>query len=283
MMLNLGLSGIPFIGPDVGGFSGSPGAELFTRWFQFATFLPFFRTHSAFFTPRREPWTFGEPYLSIMREFLELRYKLLPYIYTLAWQSSQYGHPMVRPLFWHDPEDQRLWDVDDVILLGENLLVAPILEEKAESRILVLPKGRWFNFWDDTQLQGPDEVEIDVSLERIPLFVSAGCVLPMEKESVLELHLYPSFGKSGRGILYSDEGDGYGTSRLDRFEVRRDGHEILLDWDKGDGYALPYSMIEVQLHGEVVVSAEVDGGEVPCERSRIAIKDFNQLRLRVQD
>ncbi|UCF62586.1 MAG: alpha-glucosidase, partial [Anaerolineaceae bacterium] len=159
MILNLGLSGVPFVGPDIGGFSGSPSAELFTRWFQLATFLPFFRTHSAVFTPPREPWVFGEPYLTIIRDFLGLRYKLLPYFYTLAWQSHQYGHPMVRPLFWHDVEDPNLWGIDDAFLLGKNLLVAPILEESASSRHLVLPKGNWFNFWDDTILQGPGEVE----------------------------------------------------------------------------------------------------------------------------
>jgi alpha-glucosidase len=281
MILNLGLSGVPFVGPDVGGFSGSPSAELFTRWFQLATFLPFFRTHSAVFTPRREPWTFGEPYLTIIREFLVLRYKLLPYLYTLAWHASQSGHPMVRPLFWHNVEDPNLWAVDDAFLLGENLLVAPIFEESARSRSLVLPKGNWFNFWDDTLLQGPDTVELDVSLERIPLFVSAGCVLPMENDGILELHLYPPVNEPGRDLIYSDEGDGYGVSRLDRFDLTREGNQINLEWVKEGEYSFPYSEIEVHVHGVQVTSAHVDETEIQCKDNQIRVKEFNRIRFRI--
>ncbi|MGD8815112.1 MAG: glycoside hydrolase family 31 protein, partial [Anaerolineales bacterium] len=112
-ILGLGLSGLPFAGPDIGGFSGEPSAELFTRWFQLATFLPFFRTHSALTTPHREPWCFGEPTLSIVREFLRLRKRLMPYIYTLAWETSQNGQPLALPLFWSSPDDAQLWDIED--------------------------------------------------------------------------------------------------------------------------------------------------------------------------
>jgi alpha-glucosidase len=279
MILNLGLSGVPFVGPDVGGFSGSPSAELFTRWFQLATFLPFFRTHSAVFTPHREPWTFGEPYLTIIRDFLVLRYKLLPYFYTLAWFTSQSGHPMVRPLFWHNVENPDLWAVDDAFLLGENLLVAPIFEESASSRNLILPKGTWFNFWDDTLLEGPEKVELDVSLERIPLFVSAGCVLPMENDGILELHLYPPIRGSGSDLIYSDEGDGYGESRLDRFDLTREEETIILEWVKEGGYSFPYSEIEVQVHGVQVTSAQVDETEFPCKDNQIRVKEFDRIRF----
>ncbi|MGQ0569990.1 MAG: TIM-barrel domain-containing protein, partial [Armatimonadota bacterium] len=128
-VLGLGLCGIPLTGPDVGGFSGSPSAELYVRWLQLAAFLPFFRTHSAKFTPRREPWHFGEPSLGIAREVLKNRYRLLPYLYTLAWEASQTGHPLVRPLFWPDAQDPDLWGVQDAFLLGDALLIAPVLEE----------------------------------------------------------------------------------------------------------------------------------------------------------
>jgi len=279
MILNLGLTGVPFVGPDIGGFSGSPSAELFTRWFQLASFFPFFRTHSAFFTPRREPWIFGEPYLTIIREFLVLRYKLLPYLYTLAWHSNQYGHPMVRPLFWHDVEDPNLWAVDDAFLLGKNLLVAPIFEESARSRSLLLPKGNWFNFWDDSIIRGPDEVELDASLERIPLFVSAGCVLPMENADILELHLYPPDGEPGRDLIYCDEGDGYGEWRLDRFDLTQESNEINLEWVKEGEYSFPYSEIEIHVHGIQVTSAHVDETEVVCKDNQITVQEFNRVRF----
>lgn len=157
-VLGLALSGIAFTGPDVGGFSGAPSAELYLRWFQLATFLPFFRTHSAKFIPRREPWSFGEPTLSIAREFLKLRYRLLPYLYTLAWTASQTGHPLVRPLFWPDGKDPTLWDVQDEFLLGESLLVAPVLVQGAQAREVILPEGTWYGFFDDRTFRGPGRV-----------------------------------------------------------------------------------------------------------------------------
>jgi alpha-glucosidase len=282
MVLNLGLSGVPFVGPDVGGFSGSPDAELYLRWFQLATFLPFFRTHSAVHTPHREPWTFGEPYLSIIREFLTLRYRLLPYLYTLAWCANQYGRPLVRPLFWYDIEDPGLWDIDDAFLLGENLLVAPVLEEGVSSRRLVLPRGNWYNFWDDTLLRGPGEVELHASLERIPLLVSAGCVLPMDQDGVLALHLYPPVEDPGRSLLYSDEGDGYGDSRLDLFELTREGENVDLHWVKEGEYPFPYSAIDIHVHGPQVTRVHVDEQEVPYEGNRIRVHMFNHARFQVR-
>jgi alpha-glucosidase len=281
MILNLGLSGVPFVGPDIGGFSGSPTAELYLRWFQLATFLPFFRTHSAVHTPHREPWTFGEPYLTIIREFLAFRYKILPYLYTLAWHANQYGHPLVRPLFWSDVEDPDLWAIDDAFLLGENLLVAPILEEGVNSRGLVLPKGDWYNFWDDTILRGPGEVELDASLEHIPLLVTAGCVLPMDKDDVLELHIYPPVEGPGRSLLYSDEGDGYGESRLDLFELTRKGDKVDMRWVKEGKYPFPYSAIDIHMHGLHVTNVHVDEHEVPYKDNRIRVQSFNRIRFQV--
>ena len=110
---------MPYSGPDIGGFNGTPSKELFIRWFQLASFLPFFRTHCAFFLPNREPWEFGAEALNILRGQLHLRYRLLPYWYTLAWQASQQVHPLVRPLFWEDPSDQQLWEIDDAFMVGE--------------------------------------------------------------------------------------------------------------------------------------------------------------------
>jgi alpha-glucosidase len=197
-ILGLGMSGLPFTGPDVGGFSGAPSAELYMRWFQMAAFLPFFRTHSAIGIPRREPWTFGEGVLNILREFIKLRIQLIPYHYTLAWQASQSGLPPVRPLFWMDIQDQALWKIEDAFLLGDCLLVAPILEEGQSKRSLQLPKGGWYNFWDDQLLNGAGEVTLEAGQERIPILVRAGSVLPVNVSGGLTLHLYPPLtGQAG--------------------------------------------------------------------------------------
>ncbi len=149
LVLGTGLSGQPYSGPDIGGFSGTPSAELYLRWFQLATFLPFFRTHSAHHTAQREPWVYGEPYTAIIRNYLRLRYRLLPYLYSLAWEISQNGQPFVRPLFWNEPRAAALWQIDDEFMLGDSLLIAPLLEEGRPRRTgnpairpVVKPMGR---------------------------------------------------------------------------------------------------------------------------------------------
>jgi alpha-glucosidase len=254
-VLGLGMSGVPFSGPDVGGFSGNPSPELYVRWFQLATFLPFFRTHSSAGTRSREPWVFGEPYTSILRELLKVRSRLMPYLYSLAWQSSRDGAPLVRPLFWLNPNAQDLWDVDDSFLLGDSLLVAPILEEGAKGRTVRLLPGEWYSYWDDQIISG-QPVWVDASLERIPLFVKAGSLIPMEEGNDLYLHIYPDQKGTATGWLYSDSGDGYGNWRVDRFTVESIEGEILVRRTEEGEYPFPYSRVIVQVHGQPAEQVE---------------------------
>ncbi len=278
-VLGLGLSGIPYTGPDIGGFGGHPSAELFVRWFQMATFLPFFRTHSAWDVPPREPWTWGEPALSIVRQFLRLRYRLLPYLYTLAWEASQTGHPLVRPLFWPDGRDPALWDAQDAFFLGEALLVAPVLEKGARSRRVTLPRGRWYDFWEDAAYEGPGTVSLTAPLERIPLLVRAGSILPMEEEGRLTLHLYPPTEGEGGGLLYSDAGDGYGPWRLERFRLRRAGDVLEMAWETEGDYPFPWTGLRLFLHGIRAGNLRIDGREYGAVREAVETVPFCLLRL----
>ena len=189
-VLGLGLSGIPFSGPDIGGFNGNPSAELYLRWFQLAALLPYFRTHSAIGTSPREPWVYGEPYTSIIRHFMRLRKQLMPYLYTLTWEASQTGLPLVRPLFWKNWEQSSLWEVDDAYLLGDTLLVAPVLEKGVSQRKIIFPPGVWYSFWDDSLFIGPGEIQVATELETIPIFVRGGSFLPTQEDRRLVLHLY---------------------------------------------------------------------------------------------
>ena len=253
LVLGTGLSGQPYTGPDIGGFSGNPSAELYLRWFQMAAFLPFFRTHSAHGTQPREPWVFGEPYTSIIRNYLRLRYRLLPYLYSLAWEASQNGHPIVRPLFWDHPQSAALWQIDDAFMLGEALLVAPLMEEGQKSRSVHLPEGQWFGLWDDKRYSGT--VEIESGLDNIPVFVRAGSLLPMVEENRLVLHLYASEpGISTHLRLYSDAGDGSPVPgendyRLDHFNLTAKSDELAVAWENEGGFPFPYSQVELVLHG----------------------------------
>jgi len=250
ILLGLSLSGVFYVGSDTGGFSAHPDAELYTRWFQMSAFTPFFRTHCATNLPPREPWTYGKPTLEILRDYLNLRYQLMPYLYTLAWQASQEGKPLIRPLFWEDPQDTSLWENEDAFLLGDSLLVAPILDIGKSERDVHLPKGNWFDFWDDHLYTGSQKVVVSAPIERIPLFVKAGTVLPLEKGGKLELHVYSLPGQNEYAYaLYSDAGDGYGEERLDHFVIRRNQDGIYSWNQESEGeFPFPYKEIELIIH-----------------------------------
>ncbi len=247
-VLNVGVSGVPYCGPDIGGFSGNPNAELYTRWFQMAALLPFFRNHAAKTSRPREPWVYGEPYTSIIRNSLHLRHRLMPYLYTLAWEASRTGAPLARPLFWMEPGNPDLWDVDDAFLLGNALLVAPILEPKAKLRKLHLPSGRWHYFWSDYCLEDTMQFETPVSLQRIPIYVRGGTVLPTEEGNQLILEVYPDGSGLAAGEVYSDAGDGYGLWRVDSFRVEPHPSEVLVFHSHAGDYPFPWEGIQVKVH-----------------------------------
>ncbi|MBV9389671.1 MAG: glycoside hydrolase family 31 protein [Chroococcidiopsidaceae cyanobacterium CP_BM_ER_R8_30] len=280
-VVGLGLSGIPYSGPDIGGFQGNPSAELYLRWFQMATFLTFYRTHVANNVQPRAPWTYGEPYLSLVRQFLQLRYRLLPYLYTLTWEAAQKGYPPVRPVFWSDWTDQSLWNLEDAFCLGDALLVCPVVQAGARSRTVPLPKGRWYNFWNDTVVEGGKEVQLEAPLEQIPLLVRAGGILPMEESGQLILHLYPPEQGMSEGYLYSDAGDGYGESRLDRFQMIRSDQGLELMWEQQGSYAFHYQSMWLHVHGIQIQQAWIDGKSVAVQEQQLQCQTFRQIYLRV--
>lgn len=247
--LSLSVCGIPYTGPDIGGFGGAPSPELFARWFELGAFLPFFRTHSAWFTPRREPWCFDDKTYAIIAKYLKLRARLMPYWYTLAFEASRLGHPLVRPMFWPDASDKAMLGLEDQFYIGDALLVAPILEEGVNSREVLLPKGLWYNLYDDQMAEGPGKVHVEAPIETIPVFVRAGSIVPMEEDGRIVLHVYvpPAPFEVFAGELYSDAGDGYGEWRLDRFWLRRD-ENIMEIVRQGEG-TYPCPRFAFILHG----------------------------------
>lgn len=179
MLLNLGLSGMAFCGGDVGGFLDNATPELFTRWFQFAAFTPFFRAHSNIGTRDHEPWAFGPDTEDIARRILSLRYALVPYLYCLVDAARCTGSPPMRPLLWHHPNDPVAVARGDQFLLGRDLLIAPVLEQGSVARAVYLPNDVWHDFWTGAVLEGGQHHLVDAPLDRIPLFVRAGAILPM--------------------------------------------------------------------------------------------------------
>jgi len=174
----LSVSGISFCGTDIGGFSGEPDGELFTRWIQAGTFAPFMRAHSAGDTKEREPWSFGEPYTSINRKFIELRYRLMPYFYSAFWEHHRYGFPIIRPVVLQEQNQEGNQYRQDEFTYGDKILICPVLEPGQKTRKVYLPKGKWYNFWSQEVVEGGKEIIVATPLDTIPIFVKAGSIIP---------------------------------------------------------------------------------------------------------
>ncbi len=260
LVLGLGLSGLGFTGPDIGGFAGEADGELFTRWLQQAAFMPFCRAHTIAGTPDQEPWSYGEPYLSINRRFIQLRYELLPYLYTAVWQMTELGWPVLRPLGWLD---DALWDVDDAFLCGDALLVAPVMEPGATTRKLTLPTGVWYEFWTNQRCRGGETLNAYAPLETTPLFIREGTTLPLGEigpsveqrpDRFLRLHVYPLV-EDGEALswLYEDAGEGFeyrqGAQRVSQFSMQRDGNRLTLTWEREGAFIPSYVHIALTLNG----------------------------------
>ena len=213
--LNFSISGIPYWNTDVGGFFGKNAKdkkyqELFTRWFEYGAFCPIFRVHGT--GGGKEFWQWDEPTQEIWKKYVDLRYRLLPYIYSVSWQVTHNGGTMMRPLMMDFPD---ALDVGDQFMFGPALMVCPVTTEGATTRRVVLPgKSVWYDFWTGASCTG--DREADAPIETLPLYVRAGSILPLgpvmqyvaeKPENPIELRVYP--GADGRFRLYEDEGDGY--------------------------------------------------------------------------
>jgi alpha-glucosidase len=178
MLTNLSLSGVSFCGADIGGFFLSCSPELYARWIQLGSLYPFARTHTMWATRRQEPWSFGERVANIARASLQLRMRLLPYLYDLFREAERSGTPVWRPLFFEFPEDEIAPGVEDQVMIGPSLLAAPVVVRGEREREVYLPPGAWFSWHDDACYMGPRSVRVAAPLERMPLFVRSGSVIP---------------------------------------------------------------------------------------------------------
>ena len=259
MTLNLGLSGVPFAGPDIGGFYGRPGRELFARWIQLAALFPLCRIHTANGTSAQEPWSFGSKVEAIAREMMALRYQLLPYLYTAFWQASQTGMPIIRALLFDFQADPQTHSLDDQFMVGEALLVAPVLT-RATTRTLYLPQGTaWIDYWTGQGYEGGQTITVEAPLEKLPLFVKAGSVLPQwpliqhtdqaAKIAQLKLHVYPGQGDAS---LYEDDGQSLayraGGYKLTRFVCRTEATRLVVTARTEGRFSPPYQTIQWLIH-----------------------------------
>ncbi|MGW0997328.1 glycoside hydrolase family 31 protein [Streptomyces sp. NPDC002523] len=248
LVLGLGLCGVPYSGPDVGGFDGSPSPELYLRWFQLGAYLPLFRTHASVRAGRREPWEFGPQVLEHARGALLERRRLLPYFVTLAHLARRTGAPYVRPLWWGAPEDRALRDRGDAFLLGDSFLVAPVLDPGADRRAVQLPRGRWYDTVTEQAYEGPAQVLVDAPLSRIPVLARAGAVVPVRgADGGLELEVWaPALGRTGGGLVVPDAGDGWDEPEVERYVARRQGRQVVVTREGENGAAEPSYPVRVR-------------------------------------
>ncbi|KAJ3056167.1 hypothetical protein HK097_007891 [Rhizophlyctis rosea] len=239
MLLSIGLSGVTFSGADVGGFFGNPEPELLVRWYQLGAFQPFFRAHAHIDTKRREPWLFGEPYTGLIRSAIRERYHILPYVYTLAWESYQTGAPIMRPLLWEYPNDEATFGMDDQFLLGSSLLVKQVASKDQSSVDVYLPKASvWYNYWTYAKVKS-GTLNVKTPLDTIAVFLRGGSIIPrrerVRRSSSLAhgdpytLVIAADEHGNARGSLYVDDGKSYGFQKgqyiLNEFSF--DGKELV--------------------------------------------------------
>lgn len=217
MCMNLGISGIPFCGPDVGGFAYDSNGQLLTRWMQVGAFTPFFRNHNALDTVPQEPWAFGEKYEKIIKKYIQLRYQWLPHLYTLFMEATQTGIPVMRPLFLEYPNDKNVTNLFDQYLIGDNVLIAPIMRPDTFHRIVYLPEGDWVNYWTDEVVSGGEHMLIEADLETLPIYIKKGSMIAhgaikqssKVQETNMQIHLYPKDNRESTYTLYDDDGESF--------------------------------------------------------------------------
>lgn len=230
ILLHMSMSGLPFIHSDAGGFAqGTKDEELYIRWLQMACFSPILRPHGSGIPS--EPVYFNQQTQEIVRHFMKIRYRLLPYLYTMAAQAHLAAFPIMRPLFFDYPEDTITYNLGNQYLLGESMLVAPVLQKGQYQKEVYLPSGKWYSFWDTGKFTGGKWHTVDSPLEEMPVFVKAGSFIPMVRpvnstddysSKILTIRYYPSEAGDSSGFnMFEDDGKTFGTLEREEYEILR--------------------------------------------------------------
>ncbi len=295
------MSGMSFVGSDIGGFAEQPNGELFARWIQLGVFHPFCRVHSSGDHGDQEPWSFDTDVTDIVRKYIELRYQLLPYLYTMFWKYSKFGEPMLKPLVYFDQEDTQTHFRTDEFIFGDHILVCPVQEPNAQGRRMYIPRGKWYNYWDDNIVKGGKEQWVEADIDVIPLFIKEGAIIPkfpvqqyvgelvIEK---LDLEVYFKLGAES-STVYEDAQDGYdynkGDFSLRSFKMNGKENSLVIQQFKDGAFMTSYDSFRINLHGLpfAIESVEVDNEEVPLNEVKpngndvIEIcKDFTQVIIK---
>ncbi|MEQ1472530.1 MAG: TIM-barrel domain-containing protein [Candidatus Acidiferrum sp.] len=272
MLLSLGLCGYSLVGDDIGGFAGTPTADLLTRWIEVGAFNVIYRDHTAKGTGAQEPWVHGPEHEMIRRRYIELRYQLLPYIYTGIEEMTHTGLPFLRPLFLEYPQ-AGLDGNDHDFLFGRDLFVAPVTTEMLDAKEVNLPPGDWYDFWTSSKPANHDHLQLHPRLEELPLYVRAGAILPMQplvqstsETPVGPLKLRVYTGDDCRGSLYMDDGHTYAYQKNEflriEYTCQVSGNMLNVNGKVVNGAYHPWwSTAEITVYGAAAAPKEVRIGE----------------------
>jgi len=276
------MSGFSFVGSDIGGFAEQPNGELYARWIQLGVFHPFCRTHSSGDHGEQEPYSFDDNVTNIVRKFIEIRYQLLPYLYTAFWRYINEGVPILKSLVLFDQDDLQTHHRNDEFIFGEKILVCPILEPNAKGRRMFIPRGKWYNFWNCELILGGEEVWVDADIDSMPIFIKEGAIIPKypiqqyvgEKTiDQLKLEVFYKLGNE-KSQVFEDAHDGYdykkGKFSLRNFSLVGKEDTLTIQQFKSGTFIPSYLTFEIKFYGLPFTIKKV-----VIDNEEIEFKDLN--------
>lgn len=277
----MGLSGVPFTGPDLGGYIGDGNKDLFRRWVEVGVFAPYLRNHRGQFTAANEPWAYGEEVEAISKAYIGFRYQLMPYLYSAFYEATQTGMPVSRSLSIDHSFDANVFkpDFQYEFLFGPGLLVNP-MTSKEQEKSTYLPAGQWFDLFTDERLDGGRVIRSEYAGHRIPIFAKASAIIPMQRKvqstrddpgPVLYVHVFNGAERS-EFVYYDDDGEtlDYRKGQFRRRLIAFDPATRQLSFSRPDGnYSSPFRRIQVILHGFDAVTEATVNGVAAAVQSRV--------------
>ena len=279
LLNSLGLSGVPFTGMDIGGFTGNATQSLYARWIQIGAFNPYFRNHTAVNTKASEPWTYGEEVLEIARNYISLRYKLMPYLYSTFYEATQNGHPVMRSLAIDYTFDKNIYseDYQNQYLFGSSFMVAPF-EGTATFGKVYFPAGKWYNLYNGEKQNGNQAKIIEVNMHKLPVYVKESSIIPMQSlvqttsqrpTDTLVVHVYKG-DVNNHFVYYEDDGESYAYENGSYYKrmISYDPINKSIVFNKVEGSSnSKFNKVKLVLHGFADISA------IKLNGSSIALND----------
>lgn len=266
-LCNLGMSGLIFNGTDIGGFGTNTHKELLIRWLEASLFNPLFRNHCEVTSIHQEPWCFDDETINIYRKFVNLRYEFIPYIYDLFFEHLINGLPIIRPLVMEFPNDKNTFELNDEFMVGDKILVAPIITQGSIKRMVYLPKGEWVNYFTNKIYKGNQFIIVDAPLDTLPLFIKNNSIIAkyplkqyIEPNDTLVLNIY---GNNSSTLHYQDDGESfkYIDGEFNLYYIENNNNQLSIYLDN-KGYNKIYKFIKIIRKNKELLLPFINGMKV---------------------